>query len=97
MLKKTLYLILLATLGFTSNSFSQEQFMADKVVAIVGNSAIFYSDLIDMGKQIEMQRQEEGYTLDRDVKNEALERLMLQKLLYNKALIDSIEDRKSVV
>ncbi len=95
MLKKTLSLICFATLSFATSTFSQEQFVADKVVAVVGNSAIFYSDLVDMGAQIDKQRKEEGYTLDRDVKNEALERLMLQKLLYNQALIDSVEIQSS--
>lgn len=91
MLKKTLSLICFATLSFATSSIAQDQFMADKVVAVVGNSAILYSDLIEMGKQIDQERKKEGYTLDRDVRNEALERLMLQKLLYNQALIDSVE------
>ncbi len=91
MLKKTLSLICFATLSFASSTFSQEQFMADKVVAVVGKSAIFYSELVEMGEQINTQRKKGGYTLDRDVKNEALERLMLQKLLYNQALVDSVE------
>ena len=91
MLRKTLSLILFATLSLATNATSQEQIVADKVVAVIGNSAIFYSDLVEMGNQIDMQRKKDGYTLDRDVKNEALERLMLQKLLYNQALIDSVE------
>lgn len=91
MFKKTLTLICVATLSLAASTLAQEQFMADKVVAVVGNSAILYSDIVDMGRQIDMQREKDGYTLDRDAKNEALERLLLQKLLFSQAQIDSIE------
>ena len=64
MLKKTLSLICFATLSFASSTFSQEQFMADKVVAVVGKSAIFYSELVEMGEQINTQRKKGGYTLE---------------------------------
>ncbi len=66
------------------------RFSADKVVAVVGNSAILYSDLKERGKAITESRREQGYTSDRDIMNEALESLLLQKLLYSQALIDSI-------
>jgi len=65
--------------------------VADKIVAVVGGSAILYSDIDAMGQKILQDRREKGYTLDRDPKIEALEALMLQKLLYNQALIDSIK------
>ncbi len=65
--------------------------VADKVVAVVGNSAILYSDVVDYSKQIVAQRKERGYTSDRSPMSEALESLLMQKLLYNQALIDSIE------
>lgn len=67
-----------------------QRFSADKVVAVVGKSAILYSDLQEQAKEIVAQRREQGYTSDRDLMNEALESLLLQKLLYNQALIDSI-------
>lgn len=69
----------------------------DKVVAVVGNSAILYSDVVDYSNQIIEQRRERGYTSDRDPKSEALESLLLQKLLYNQALIDSIEINTTAV
>lgn len=69
----------------------QSRFTADKIVAVVGNSSILYSDLVDTGKQLVQERREQGYTSDRDPLNEALEKLLMQKLLYNQALIDSIE------
>ncbi len=71
------------------------RFSADKVVAVVGNSAILYSDLKERGKAITESRREQGYTSDRDIMNEALESLLLQKLLYNQALIDSIGVRNA--
>ncbi len=71
--------------------------IADKVVAVVGNSAILYSEVVDYSKQILSQRKERGYTSDRDPMSEALEGLLTQKLLYNQALIDSIEINTAIV
>ena len=71
--------------------------MLDKVVAVVGNSSISYSDMQQTARQILEQRRAEGYTSDRSPQSEALENLMLQKLLYNQALLDSIEISKGEV
>ena len=79
--------VAVATLG----SVFAQQVVADKVVAVVGNSAILYSEVVDFSKQVLQQRRERGYTSDRSAMSEALENLMLQKLLYNQALIDSVE------
>ena len=65
--------------------------MLDKVVAVVGNSSISYSDVQQYASQILEERRAEGYTSDRPAQDEALEELMLQKLLYNQALLDSLE------
>ncbi|MBQ9137272.1 MAG: peptidylprolyl isomerase [Alistipes sp.] len=65
--------------------------MLDKVVAVVGNSSIMYSEVEQTAKQLVEARRAEGYTSDRDPKSEALEQLMMQKLLYNQALIDSVD------
>ena len=73
-----------------SHAVAQERYMADEVIAVVGNSPILYSEVVDMGKMITQQRREEGYTSDRDPKSEALERLLNQKLLYTQAQIDSL-------
>lgn len=62
----------------------------DKVVAVVGNSAILYSEVAQRSREIVEARRQQGYTSDRDPMNEALEGLMVQKLLYNQALIDSV-------
>ena len=65
--------------------------MLDKVVAVVGGSAILHSEILEYAEAITAQRRQMGYTSDRDIINESLEALMEQKLLYNQALIDSIE------
>ena len=71
---------------------AQQRFvMLDKVVAVVGNSSVSYSDVQQAAKMIIEQRRSEGYTSDRPAQDEALENLMLQKLLYNQALLDSVE------
>ncbi len=72
-------------------AYAQKRFvMLDKVVAVVGNSSITYSDVEQLANQLVEQRRAEGYTSDRDPQNEALEHLLMQKLLYNQALIDSV-------
>ncbi len=75
---------------FPSRSMAQQEVMVDKVVAVVGNSMILYSDLIQTSKALAEQRRQQGYTSDRDPLCEALEHLILQKILYNQAQIDSI-------
>ena len=75
---------------FPSRSVAQQEVMVDKVVAVVGNSMILYSDLVQTSKALAEQRRQQGYTSDRDPLCEALEHLILQKILYNQAQIDSI-------
>ncbi len=70
---------------------AQRQVMLDKVVAVVGNSSILYSEVADYGRRLVEQRRAAGYTTDRDPMNEALEALMMQKLLFHQAQIDSVE------
>lgn len=74
-----------------SGASAQSHYMADKIVAVVGNSAILYSEVTQLADEIVAQRREEGYTSDRDPVNEALEQLLMRKLLYNQALIDSVK------
>lgn len=68
----------------------ETKYSVDKVVAVVGNSAILYSDVQEAVVSIIKRNKEEQYTSDRDPVNEALEGLLLQKLLYNQAQIDSV-------
>ena len=71
---------------------AQKRFVIlDKVVAVVGNSSINYTDVKQLASQILEQRRSEGYTSDRPAQDEALENLLTQKLLYNQALLDSVE------
>ena len=60
---------------------AQRQVMLDKVVA----------EVADYGRRLVEQRRAAGYTSDRDPMNEALEGLMMQKLLFHQAQIDSVE------
>ena len=69
----------------------KRQVLLDRVVAVVGGSAILYSEVEDNAATLVQQRREQGYTSDRDHMNESLEMLMRQKLLYSQALIDSID------
>lgn len=95
---KRLFLIL-ASLGLAASVLvAQKRFvMLDKVVAVVGNSSISYSDVKQVAGRLVEQRRSEGYTSDRDPQNEALENLLMQKLLYNQALLDSVEINHSDV
>lgn len=96
-MKKILYIALLLC-SLSAGVVAQKRFvMLDKVVAVVGNSSISYSDMQQTARQILEQRRAEGYTSDRSPQSEALENLMLQKLLYNQALLDSIEISKGEV
>lgn len=91
--KRFLSAILAACVIFSASFISAQkrQVMLDRVVAIVGGSAILYSDVAMFADQIVQERRAQGYTSDRDPMNESLEALMKQKLLYSQSQIDSIE------
>lgn len=80
-----------AVLAIFTGTAQKRQVMLDRVVAVVGNSSILYSEVDGYAKELVEQRRQQGYTTDRDPRNEALERLLEQKLLFNQALIDSVE------
>ena len=89
---KKIFAIALAFCVICAGVVAQKRFvMLDKVVAVVGNSSVSYSDMQQYAKNIVAQRRSEGYTSDRSPQSEALENLMMQKLLYNQALLDSVE------
>lgn len=69
--------------------------MLDRVVAVVGGSSVLHSEIAEYADALVAQRRQMGYTSDRDPMNEALEALLEQKLLYNQALIDSVEINNS--
>lgn len=92
MLKKILLALAVMAVPASGLLMAQKrQVMLDKVVAVVGGSAILYSDVETYANLLVEQRRAQGYTSDRDPMNEALEALMKQKLLYNQSQIDSIE------
>lgn len=94
MIRKILIITIAASALLNSVAASAQQrrqVMLDKVVAVVGGSSILHSEVASYAKELTEQRRQMGYTSDRDPMNEALEMLMQQKLLYNQALIDSIE------
>lgn len=94
MLKKKV-LAILATLALVLSAgvltAQKRQVVLDRVVAVVGGSAILYSEVADYAQMLVQQRRQQGYTSDRDPMNEGLEALMSQKLLYSQALIDSVD------
>ena len=91
--KRFLSAILIVCIIFSASFLAAQkrQVMLDRVVAIVGSSAILYSDVTMFAQQIVNERRAQGYTSDRDPMNESLEALMKQKLLFNQSQIDSIE------
>lgn len=95
MIRKIMFVAMAATIFmFTTETLQAQerrQVMLDKVVAVVGGSAILHSEILEYAEALTAQRRQMGYTSDRDIINESLEALMEQKLLYNQALIDSIE------
>ncbi len=82
---------LVALVSIWCGAVAQQQVMLDKVVAVVGGSSILHSDVADYAQRMVEQRRQQGYTTDRDPMNEALEAMLMQKLLYNQAQIDSID------
>lgn len=84
----SLFVLLLSASVLTAQ---KRQVLLDRVVAVVGGSAILYSEVEEQASALVQQRREQGYTSDRDPMNESLEMLMRQKLLYSQALIDSVE------
>lgn len=88
---RSLLWTLLAVSAWGVAGAQPRQVMLDKVVAVVGGSSVLYSEMDEYARQLVAQRRAEGYTSDRDPHNEALEALLTQKLLYNQALIDSVE------
>lgn len=69
----------------------RRQVIIDEVVAVVGGSSILYSEVKEYAQALVAQQRQMGYTSEREPMHEALEALLQQKLLYNQALLDSVE------
>ncbi len=74
----------------SASALAQQQFVADKVVAMVGSSPILYSDVVKQARAMTEHYRQQNYTSPREPMAEALEMLLEQKLLYQRAQIDSI-------
>ncbi len=86
--QKHMHLILLVFLmGIGIQGFSQQRVVIDQVVAVIGNSAILESDIIEQRRMIEAQ----GVDLGQYPECVLLDDIMFQKLLFNQAIIDSVE------
>ena len=70
---------------------AQEKQVAEQIVAVVGNSMILLSEVNETAKTMAEERRQQGYTSDRDPMCEALETLLMQKMLANQARLDSLE------
>ena len=100
MIRKIALVIAFVAFALTSTQSvvaQRRQVMLDKVVAVVGGSSILYSEVKEYASALTAQYQQMGYTSDRDPMHEALEALLQQKLLYNQALLDSVEISQSDV
>ncbi len=70
----------------TFSGLGQEKVVIDKVVAVIGNSAILKSDIIEQKRMLDAQ----GVELGRNPECILLDDIMFQKLLFNQAVIDSV-------
>ncbi len=82
--------LILGILLFTfsqNKGHGQDRVVIDQVVAVVGNSAILRSDLHNQKRQLESQ----GIRLGENPLCNLLDEMLYQKLLFNQAIIDSVE------
>ena len=71
---------------FSVVGVAQEGKLIDKVIAVIGNKAVLYSDL----KQQLLQIEQGGTPVTSEIECEVLENLLFEKLLLNQADIDSV-------
>lgn len=70
--------------------YAQQKATVDKVIAVVGNSGIMYSDVYETSERIIRESRRRGFTSERNPMSQALESLLAEKLLFQQAVIDSI-------
>ena len=87
--KTILLFIFLSLMGMGKQAFGQnDKKIVDKVVAIVGENSILYSDIENQYLQYIMQ----GYTANsQEIRCRIFEEVLFAKLLLNQAQLDSIE------
>ena len=81
-----LYILSLCLIPFSSKAQLYEQGLIDKNIALIGNDAIFISDVEDEVQMLRMS----GYIADRNARCEILENLMINKLFVTQARLDSL-------
>ena len=69
---------------------AQQTYVAEKVVAVVGNSVVLLSELEDTKRAMAEERRRQGEISYRDADCEALELNMMRKMLARQAELDSI-------
>lgn len=89
----TYFLICFFIFVMTGKVAGQDKVIIDKVVAVIGNSAILKSDIIEQKRMLDAQ----GVDLGRNPECVLLDDIMFQKLLYNQAIVDSIEVHEAQV
>ena len=83
---KTAALSLLLFAGITAEAQRYQRGLVDKTVAVVGNEIIMLSDIEN---EVQMMRAQ-GYSSDRNIRCELLERMMESKLFLMQARLDSL-------
>lgn len=76
----------MAVLPFTGTFAQKYDGVIDKTVALVGNSMILLSQIESEVRMMQFQ----GYVSDRDLRCEVLENMMVSKLFYTQAQLDSL-------
>lgn len=72
-------------------SFAQNKFLVEEVIAVVGSTPVMYSQLESMTTQIIEDRKQNGTKTTQDPRDQAFEALLLQRLLYTQAKLDSLD------
>lgn len=86
------FLFFCSVLAYTVSLQAQE-YVIDRVVAVVGNETILQSDIENQYQQMKLQ----GYPMSSASKCQILESMLEQKLLVTQAKVDSIEVSESSV
>lgn len=84
-MKRILTLIAVGMVAVAAHA--QDRVVIDQVIAVVGNSAVLESDIINQQRQMEAQ----GMQFGADPLCAILDDVLYQKLLYNQAKLDSVE------
>lgn len=72
-------------------AYGQQKFVAEELVAVIGNSPVMLSDVETTTQRVIALRKSQGVNSDNSPRQEAIEMLMLQKLLSTTARADSLD------